>query len=82
MTVPQFSHRPLRELAHRASDGLEVTLFWQPDTDELKVCVYDHKDGAYFEIRPTPPQALGVFYHPYAYVAHCDVHDAGERLAA
>jgi hypothetical protein len=82
MTVPQFSHRPLRELAYRANNGLEVTLFWQPDTDELKVCVCDHKDGAYFEIRPKPHQALGVFYHPYAYMAHCDVHYADERLAA
>jgi hypothetical protein len=82
MTVPQFSHSPLRELAHRASDGLEVTLFWQPDTDELKVCVCDHKDGAYFEIRPKPHQALGVYYHPYAFVAECDVHYEDERLAA
>ena len=82
MTVPQFSHCPPRELAYRANDGLEVTLFWQPDTDELKVCVCDHKDGAYFEIRPEPDQALVVFYHPYAYVADCDVHYADERLAA
>jgi len=82
MTIPQFSHRPLRELACRANDGLEVTLFWQPDTDELKVCVCDHKGGAYFEIRPKPHQALGVFYHPYAYVAHSNVHYEDERLAA
>jgi hypothetical protein len=34
------------------------------------------------EIRPEPDQALVVFNHPYAYVAHCDVHYADERLAA
>jgi hypothetical protein len=82
MTVTQISSRPPRELAYRASDGLEVTLFWQPDTDELTVCVCDHKDGAYFEIRPDPAQALAVYYHPYAYVADCAVHYADERLAA
>jgi hypothetical protein len=82
MTAPQFSRREITELAHRASNGLEVTLFWQPVTDEVKVCVCDHKDGAYFEIRPAPDQALAVFYHPYAYLAGCDVHYADERLAA
>jgi hypothetical protein len=82
MTVPPCSHRQLRELAHRTNDGLEVTLFWRPESNELKVCVCDHKDGAYFEIRPEPDQALLVFYHPYAYVAQCDVHYEDERLAA
>ena len=74
--------RPLRELAHRANDGLEVTLFWRPTTGELKVCVCDLKAGAYFEIRPAPDQALEVFYHPYSYAAQSDVHYEDERLAA
>jgi hypothetical protein len=82
MTVPEFTPRQLRELAYRENDGIEVTLFWQPVTDELKVCVCDHKDGAYFEIRPAPHQALDVFYHPYSYVAESDVHYEDERLAA
>ena len=81
MKDTQLSHHPLRELAYRANDGLEVTLFWLPDADELKVCVCDHKDGAYFEIRPEPDQALDVFYHPYSYAAHSDVHYKDERLA-
>jgi hypothetical protein len=82
MTVQPLRRRAFRELAHRANEGLEVTLVWRPDTDALKVCVCDHKNGAYFEIRPEPDQALVVFNHPYAYVAHCDVHYADERLAA
>ena len=81
MKGTQLSHRPLRELAYRANDGLEVTLFWLPDADELKVCVCDHKDGAYFEIRPEPDHALDVFYHPYSYPAHSDAHYQDERLA-
>jgi hypothetical protein len=82
MTLPHISTHQLRELAYRKNDGLEVTLFWQPDTEDLKVCVCDHKDGAYFEIRPQPYEALVVFYHPYAYLADSDVHYADERLAA
>jgi hypothetical protein len=82
MTVQHVSRRQWRELAYRASAGLEVTLFWQPGTDELKVCVCDHTAGAYFEIRPEPDRALEVFNHPYACVAHRDVHYEDERLAA
>ena len=31
---------------------------------------------------PEPDLAFVVLYHPYAYVALCDVHYADERLAA
>lgn len=82
MTLPKISRYQLRELAYRQNDGLEVTLFWQPETNAVKVCVCDHKDGAYFEIRPEPHQALAVFHHPYAYLADSEVHYADERLAA
>ena len=82
MTVMQLRRRSLRELAYRVNDGLEVTLFWRPGSDELKVCVCDHKHGMYFEIRPEPDQALDVFYHPYSYAARCDVHYEDERMAA
>lgn len=82
MTVTHINHPRPRELAYRANDGLEVTLFWQPDTDELKVCVCDQRNGAYFEIRPERDQALGVFYHPYAYLTLSDVHYEDARLAA
>jgi hypothetical protein len=82
MTVTPLPSRALRELAHRTSDGLEVTLFWRPADDELTVCVCDHKQGAYFEIRPDPDQALEVFNHPYSYAARSEVRYEDERLAA
>jgi hypothetical protein len=81
MTLLQLG-RPFRELAYRANDGLEVTLFWQPGTDELKVCVCDHKHGGYFEIRPAPDQALDAFHHPYSYAAHDGVPHEDDLLAA
>jgi hypothetical protein len=65
-----------RELAHRSSNGVDVTLSWHTGTDELLVCVYDECEDAYFELRPQRDVALDAYYHPYAYVA------SRERLAA
>ena len=66
-----------RELAHRSNDGVNVTLSWHAETDELLVSVYDERRDAYFEIQPERDFALDVYYHPYAYVGHGD-----DRLAA
>ena len=82
MTVTALAQHGSRELAHRENDGLEVTLFWQPGTDELTVCVCDQKRGAYFVIEPEPSQALDAFYHPYSYASRSVVHYEDERLAA
>lgn len=57
-----------RELAQRTNKAVEVTLSWQPETDELLVSVCDQKHGTYFEIRPERYLALDVYYHPYAYL--------------
>jgi len=81
MTVTEAS-QPLRELAHRAGDGLEVTLYLHPATDEITVCVCDERRGAFFVIRPEPHLALDVFYHPYSYASRADVRYEDERLAA
>jgi hypothetical protein len=67
MTLTAITQEPPRELAHRESDGLEVTLSWQPTTDRLTVCVRDHRRGAYFEIEPDASLALETFHHPYSY---------------
>jgi hypothetical protein len=72
----------MRELAHRSNDGVDVTLFWYPATDELTVCVCDQKRGAYFEIEAEASSALDAFYHPYSYASLTSVHYEDERLAA
>jgi hypothetical protein len=69
-------------LAHRSNDGIDVTLFWHPDTDELTVCVCDERRDAYFEIEPEANDALDAFYHPYSYVSLSFVHYEDDRLAA
>jgi hypothetical protein len=69
MKAEDSAHSPLRELAHRASDGVEVVLFWDEGTNELTVSVSDARSGAYFELPARPDQALDVFEHPYAHAA-------------
>jgi hypothetical protein len=79
-SVPQI--RSMRELAHRSNDGLDVTLFWHPATDELTICVCDRSRGAYFEFEPHASHALEAFYHPYSYASLSSVHYEDRRLAA
>ena len=74
--------RSMRELSHRSNDGVDVTLFWSPETDELTVCVSDQRRGAYFEFEPDAASALDAFYHPYSYVSQSSVHYEDHRLAA
>ena len=71
-----------RELARRASVGVDVTLYWQPTLDELIVSVWDERQGAYFEIRPQRYLALDVYHHPYAYADLADEHAEEDRRAA
>ena len=66
-----------RELAHRSNNGVDVTLSWHAQTDELLVCVYDEGRDVYFEIQPERDSGLDVYYHPYAHIGH-----GADRLAA
>ncbi len=56
-----------RELAYRASDGVEVWLRWDPDDNRLTVVVEDTKAATVFDIEARADNALDVFYHPFAY---------------
>jgi len=72
------------ELAHRVTDGVDVTLVWVQgsDEDETVVCVCDRREGAYFEIPAQPFLALDVYYHPFAYRDFSTVDHADRGLAA
>jgi len=71
-----------RELARRSSAGVDVTLYWQPTLDEPIVCVWDDRQGAYFEIRPQRYLALDVYHHPYAYADFAEEYEKEDRRAA
>jgi hypothetical protein len=58
-----------KELAYRDNDGIAVTLFWHSRSNALSVCVYDSRNGDWFELDAEPQNAMDVFEHPYAYAA-------------
>jgi hypothetical protein len=64
---------PRRELDHRHSNGIDVTLSWCPDPSTLYVTVNDEA-GDFFELVVEAHEALEVFNHPYAYAAHRGAH--------
>jgi len=57
----------VHELAHRKSDGIEVRLLWNSQTDRVSVTVRDERSGEGFELDVDSPDALAAFHHPYAY---------------
>ena len=77
-----MSRSKRKELAHRSSAGVDVTLYWHPTLDELTVSVRDKRHGAHFEIRPRRNLALDVYYHPYAYADLEDVYAKETSRAA
>jgi hypothetical protein len=78
MSTTTLNH--LKELAHRANDGVEVALYWNRATNALTVVVDDARSGDLFEIEVAANDALDAFHHPYAYAAHTGVdYVAGTR---
>lgn len=67
MTVSDIAQNR-RELAHRASNGVDVHLYWNATDDTLVVTVADD-DGESFELDVDSHEALDAFEHPYAYAA-------------
>jgi hypothetical protein len=58
---------PLRELAHRTTDGIDVTLLWDPADDRAFVAVVDSRTGIVFDVEVGDANPMQVFNHPYAY---------------
>lgn len=81
MPATGLTSPPLRELAHRTSNGTDVTLFWNERTGALTVSVRDHGTGANFQFAAEPNRALHAFYHPYAYAAAQGLPRADAPLA-
>ena len=67
MTATALTDR--RELAHRASDGIEITLFWSKPSNQVTVAVLDTRSDEALEFDVEGHAALDAFNHPYAYAA-------------
>jgi hypothetical protein len=61
------------ELAHRASDGIEVSLLWNRFTNRVWIRVFDARSDEGFEVDVDGRSALDAYRHPFAYI---------DRLAA
>jgi hypothetical protein len=59
----------VRELDHRTSDGIDVTLRWDPLTNGVSVVVRDERLAESLAFGVDPADALCAFHHPYAYTA-------------
>ena len=72
-----------KELAHRASNGVSVWLYWETVGDTLSLEVYDERGDEFFQIDVPRDCALDAFHHPYAYRARAEAWLAtGEPLVA
>ena len=60
----------VRELDHRTSDGIDVTLRWDPLTNRISVVVRDDRLGESLTFGVDPADASCAFDHPYAYAAN------------
>jgi hypothetical protein len=66
----------MRELDHRSSDDIEVTLLWSARTNRVFVLVLERRTEALFHFEVAPAQALEAFHHPYAYAQDVHLEDA------
>lgn len=61
----------VRQLDHRNSDGVEVTLNYLPGQDPpIRVDVVDAKQNHTFSFKVAGGLALEAFRHPFAHAAH------------
>jgi hypothetical protein len=59
---------PLRELAHRVSGGLEVTLYWSGDDNGTSIEVWQLETNETLAFPVPAERALDAFYHPFAHL--------------
>jgi hypothetical protein len=62
-----FDLSTARELDARSNDGVDVRLWWHPDTNRVAVEVTDQRCGDHFVLGIEPVDALEAFRHPFAY---------------
>ncbi len=63
-----ISRAKARELAHRVTSCVEVTLFWRKIDNALTLRLVEVATGIEFEFGVRPEDALEAFNHPYAYL--------------
>lgn len=79
--VQAISRAKSRELAHRVTSTVEVTLLWRQIDNMLTLRLVEVGTGVEFEFGVRPEDALDAFNHPYVYLPR-PAADAPALLAA
>jgi hypothetical protein len=58
-----------RQLAHRANDGIEVSLYWHEPTNQVTVEIFDVSLEEVLAFEVEAGDALDAFHHPYVYAS-------------
>ncbi len=66
--VQAIERAKTRELAHRVTSCVEVTLLWRRLDNVLTLRLVEVGTGIEFEFGVQPEDALDAFNHPYAYL--------------
>ena len=72
MTTSELTHQA-RELDARSAEGIDVRLFWQPETGAVSISVFDSTREESFALVVDAEDALDAFHHPFAYAAFCGI---------
>jgi YD repeat-containing protein len=67
MSDPFDNDDSRRELAHRNSGGIEVTLYWNADDNSTSVDVFHAATKETLHFAVPRERALDAFYHPFAH---------------
>ena len=65
---PATALRSRRELAHRVSGGIEVTLYWRADDNSTSIEVWQPASEERLAFVVPSEDALEAFHHPFAHL--------------
>jgi hypothetical protein len=68
MNIATLTNRTRRELAQRTNGGLEITLYWHPDTNRTSIDVHDNGLDETISFPVPAGRALDAFHHPFVYL--------------
>lgn len=69
MSSAPFTQIGRRELAHRLTGGLEITLYWHAHDNSTSVDVHQTATEETISFPVPPDRALDAFHHPFAHLA-------------
>ena len=82
MTDTLIDPDPRRELAHRVSGGMAVTLYWSADDNRTSVEIYHAATEQTLDFTVPAEHALDAFHHPFAHLATPIRHTSERGRAA